>query len=221
MLSPRLLEGDGTEQHCGGVIDWYSGDVALLASANLSRPLTDGQWLTGTAPLLRTAVLRRSGLLEPAFFAYLEDLDLCVRIQRVGGAVAAVPDAVATHVGRASSGGISPFVEFLSVRNTWLFLERNAHIGSNRMRWLRFVSRSMERAAQHDVHGRPDLARAALTGISAARRRQYGPPDLDAMPDVFERLAYRRPWGWSRLLSGIADFVEPQGRRWLNPTGLR
>jgi GT2 family glycosyltransferase len=221
MLSPRLLERDGTEQHCGGVIDWYSGDSAFLASADLARPLADGQWLTGTAPLIRTAILCRSGLLEPVFFAYWEDIDLCVRIQRTGGTVAAVPEAVATHIGRASSDGISPTVEFLSVRNGWLFLERNARIGSNRVRWLRFVSRSIERAAQHDVHGRPALARAALAGISAARRRHYGPPDLAAGPGVFERLSYVRPWGWSRLLARIADKVEPKGAARLTPTGLR
>jgi GT2 family glycosyltransferase len=221
MVTPRLLSVDGTEQHAGGVVDWYSGDIALFASNDLADPLPEGRWLTGTAPLVRTRWVKEAGLFERDFFAYWEDADLCTRINRAGGKLVAVPDAAATHIGNGSSGTNSPFVEFLRTRNAWLFLKRNARVGSNRIRWLRFVARSTERAAFYDLKGQPALATAVLAGLSAARQQRFGPPAAARSPALLERLAFWRPWRVSHVLGRVADWLEPEGGTRLAPTYLK
>jgi GT2 family glycosyltransferase len=56
------------------------------------------------AALLRADALRRAGLLDPAFFVLLEDVDLMFRLQCGGGAVELVP-SVRVHHKRGVSGG--------------------------------------------------------------------------------------------------------------------
>jgi len=54
---------------------------------------------------------------EPAFFAYLEDVDLALRLARAGYVAAFVPDAIALHEGSASTGARSPLKVFLVARS--------------------------------------------------------------------------------------------------------
>jgi GT2 family glycosyltransferase len=212
MVTPRLVCEDGSEQHAGGTVDWRNGDLAFLYSAELSKPVGDEFWLTGTAPLIRTASLESAGLLEPAFFAYWEDADLCARLTRAGGRLKAVPAAVAIHLGNASLGAASPIIQFLSTRNAWLFLERNIRTRSRRACWLRFVASSMRRAGVHELRSRPDASNAVLAGISAARLRRFGPPPRVLDAASLERWTFHVRWRWSDALERLADWIEPEGR---------
>jgi GT2 family glycosyltransferase len=209
MVTPRLVLPDGTEQHAGGTVNWSTGELHQLPPDRFTEPCGDGYWLTGTAPLIRTAAVLKSGFFEPAFFAYCEDADLSVRLTRAGGCLAAVPEAVATHVEGGSSGAHSPVAHFLGTRNTWLFLKRNAPTGSHRARWLRFVATMTRRAALWDMEGRPALAGATLAGISAARQERFGPPDSPIEPANLERWTFHAPWRWCHLLNKAADWLEP------------
>jgi N-acetylglucosaminyl-diphospho-decaprenol L-rhamnosyltransferase len=67
--------------------------------------------------LLRASALRALGGPEPAFFAYLEDADLALRLARRGYRSLYVPGALAWHEGSASTGGRSPVKAFLVARN--------------------------------------------------------------------------------------------------------
>jgi hypothetical protein len=67
--------------------------------------------------LLRADVVRELGGPEPAFFAYLEDVDLALRLQRAGYRAEYVPGAVAWHEGSAFTGGNSPLKTYLVARN--------------------------------------------------------------------------------------------------------
>jgi GT2 family glycosyltransferase len=221
MVTPRLLSPDGSEQHAGGAVDWNNGDLGAMKSSELVVAAGDHYWLTGTAPLLRVAALTTTGLFEPQFFAYWEDVDLCVRLRRAGGQLAAVPEAIVVHIGSASAGQNSPFANFLYTRNAWLFLERNAHMGSARVRWLRFVSNTTRRAATVEMWGQPAVARAMLAGLSAARRRRYGRPASTIEPAIFERLTFKRPWRWSQILADVADVLEPIRFEVTDPGGNR
>jgi GT2 family glycosyltransferase len=217
MAVPRLVSRDGTEQHAGGIVDWSSGETRYLATSDMTETLPDGCWLTGTAPLLRTSALRTVGLFEPAFFAYVEDIDLSVRLARAGGKLRAVPDAQAMHLGGATSGGaISATAQFLYTRNVWLLLERHAHVGSRRARWLRFAAISTKRAALYEAENRPDLAKAVTAGISAARRRTFGPPPPVIRPAARETLFAKRPWRSAQLMGRLADWLEPPATPYLH-----
>jgi GT2 family glycosyltransferase len=84
-----------------------------------------GQWdglgeafgACGGAALYRRVVMKEIGLLDEAFFAYLEDDDWSFRARLAGYRCIVAPSAVVYHVGSATSGAGSPFVFRLSTRN--------------------------------------------------------------------------------------------------------
>jgi GT2 family glycosyltransferase len=83
------------------------------------RPLPSHPPLGGSSGccLLRADHVRRLGGPEPAFFAYLEDVDLALRLARAGYEAVFVPDAIAFHEGSASAGARSPLKAYLVGRN--------------------------------------------------------------------------------------------------------
>jgi GT2 family glycosyltransferase len=73
--------------------------------------------VTGGAVLLRADALRRVGLLDPAYFAYYEDADLCARAWRASIGCRYVRAARATHGFGRSIGVGSPRQRYLLARN--------------------------------------------------------------------------------------------------------
>lgn len=67
--------------------------------------------------LLRRDAVYAVGGPEPVYFAYLEDVDLALRLQRGGYRALFVPDAIAWHEGSQSTGEGSPVKSFLVARN--------------------------------------------------------------------------------------------------------
>ena len=60
-------------------------------------------WVTGAFMILRREALVASGLFDPAFFLYCEEVDLCRRIKTAGFHVRYWPDIVVTHLHGVSS----------------------------------------------------------------------------------------------------------------------
>ena len=67
--------------------------------------------------LLRVEHVRRLGGPEPGYFAYLEDVDLALRLDYAGYESMFVAHAVALHEGSASAGSRSPLKVHLVARN--------------------------------------------------------------------------------------------------------
>lgn len=82
-------------------------------------------WATGAAMLVRAAVWREFGGLDEAFFAHMEEIDLCWRMWRRGYRVAAVPQAVVHHVGGGALPASSPRKTYLNFRNNLAMLYKN------------------------------------------------------------------------------------------------
>jgi GT2 family glycosyltransferase len=59
-------------------------------------------WVPGAFSILRREVLARTGLFDPAFFLYYEEVDLCLRVKTAGFRVVYWPDVVVTHIGGES-----------------------------------------------------------------------------------------------------------------------
>ncbi len=84
-----------------------------------------GQWdgvrevfgACGGAGLYRRSVLEEIGLLDEAFWAYLEDDDWAFRARLAGYRCVAVPSAIVYHVGSGTAGAGSPLVFRLGTRN--------------------------------------------------------------------------------------------------------
>ncbi|MGH3628801.1 MAG: glycosyltransferase family 2 protein [Sciscionella sp.] len=116
------------------------------------------------------------GLLKEDLFAYVEDVDLALRVREVGFEVVFAPEARAWHRVSASTGGeaASTHTLYYGVRNTVTVLERHRPLG----RWGNRARRAVI-LATFGLHAltRPDR-RAALaavrTGFADARAGRLG-----------------------------------------------
>lgn len=85
----------------------------------------DVLWATGACLLVRSSIYARLGGLDERFFAHMEEIDLCWRMQLEGWKVTVVPESVVYHVGGGTLPASSPFKTFLNFRNNLLMLENN------------------------------------------------------------------------------------------------
>jgi GT2 family glycosyltransferase len=59
-------------------------------------------WVPGAFSIMRREALAQTGLFDPRFFLYCEEVDLCRRIKAAGFRVLYWPDVVVTHIGGES-----------------------------------------------------------------------------------------------------------------------
>lgn len=86
---------------------------------------TDLFWGTGACLMIRTDLYREAGGLDEKFFAHMEEIDLCWRLQRMGYRIRFVPSSAVYHVGGATLQRGNPFKTFLNFRNNLLLLYKN------------------------------------------------------------------------------------------------
>ena len=115
----------------------------------------DVLWATGACLMVRSSVYRRLGGLDGRFFAHMEEIDLCWRMQLEGWKVTVVPSSTVYHVGGGTLPATSPFKLFLNYRNNLLMLDNN-------------LSMTFALGMYHEGM---DAAKAASKGIRKARRR--------------------------------------------------
>lgn len=82
-------------------------------------------WASGAAMMTSTAAYLRCGGLDPAFFAHMEEIDLCWRMRLKGYSIWAVPASVVYHLGGGSLPPSNPRKTFLNFRNNLLMLHKN------------------------------------------------------------------------------------------------
>jgi N-acetylglucosaminyl-diphospho-decaprenol L-rhamnosyltransferase len=103
LLRPGELQIDGA----GLVADSTLAGFPRLRGLPPAAALAGGPVLTGptgTAAAFRRAAWMQVGGLDEAIFAYLEDLDLALRLRAAGWETALALDAVAVHLGSATFG---------------------------------------------------------------------------------------------------------------------
>lgn len=115
----------------GGKIQWWAG----LGIHNGEREIDYGQhnatfepaYLTGCAMLIRREALEECGMFDSKFFAYYEDVDLSLRMNKQKWKLKYVPTARIWHKVGQSSGGdsYSPFVVYYITRNRMLFVRKH------------------------------------------------------------------------------------------------
>ena len=110
-----MLLGGGAYRLGHGDVDHGQFDEA--------RPVLAG---CGAAMLIRRSVFEELGGLDEKFFAYLDDVDLCVRAHLAGYRGIYVPAAVGYHVGSATLGGtVHPKIVSWMTRNQISLLLKN------------------------------------------------------------------------------------------------
>ncbi len=86
---------------------------------------TDVFWASGAALFVKSAVFREAGGFDESFFAHMEEIDLCWRLQNKGYRIAVCPASTVYHLGGASLPGSSPRKTFLNFRNSLWMLAKN------------------------------------------------------------------------------------------------
>lgn len=117
----------------GGYIDRYGYPFCrgrVLGHVETDRGQYDSPadvfWATGACLMIRSSVYRKLNGLDDRFFAHMEEIDLCWRMQLQGNKVTIVPQSVVYHVGGGTLPASSPFKLFLNYRNNLLMLDNNA-----------------------------------------------------------------------------------------------
>jgi GT2 family glycosyltransferase len=121
-------------------------EIGVPAEIDAGMPAADGAApsipvLGGSSGccLLRAEHLRSLGGPEPGFFAYLEDVDLALRLWSAGHEAIFVPGAVALHEGSASTGARSPLKVFLVARNRRLLFRLHGPRSPRATAWRALV----------------------------------------------------------------------------------
>ena len=152
-LSP-LVEWMDTHPECGAcgpkLHSWYDRDMFEYAGAaggyrdRYGYPFCRGRvmskiekdtgqydtpanvlWVSGACLMVRSSIWKSLGGLDDRFFAHMEEIDLCWRIQLSGFKVTVVPSSVVYHIGGGTLPKKSPYKLFLNYRNNLLMLENN------------------------------------------------------------------------------------------------
>lgn len=82
-------------------------------------------WATGACLMVRRSDYSKSGGLDGRFFAHMEEIDLCWRLQLEGRRICVVPQSLVWHVGGGTLPNDSPWKLKLNYRNNLLMLQNN------------------------------------------------------------------------------------------------
>ena len=82
-------------------------------------------WATGAALLIRSDLFHKAGGFDEAFFAHMEEIDLCWRIKKMGYGFIVCPESVIYHVGGGTLPYLSPRKSYLNFRNSLFMIIKN------------------------------------------------------------------------------------------------
>lgn len=82
-------------------------------------------WATGAALLIRSDIFHEVGGFDEAFFAHMEEIDLCWRIKKLGYTFKVCPKSSIFHVGGGTLPYLSPRKTYLNFRNSLYMIVKN------------------------------------------------------------------------------------------------
>ncbi|QEL15554.1 GT2 family glycosyltransferase [Limnoglobus roseus] len=199
-VTPLVMGIDGLEQIAGGRFWEVEGRNEFLSAVDLQYPVgLGGYWAVGTVPLFRANALAHARGFDEGYFAYWEEVDLCLRLARLGYRFRAVPEVRALHIGQVSSNG-SAILFYFYVRNWLRLLRRHCRPDVRNGNTVAFVRRILDSAGCFALHGQHAKARAAVEAIIAFIGREDGPPKwFGSSPRLADFIA-RHPW---QLIRGL------------------
>ncbi|MEZ0608621.1 glycosyltransferase family 2 protein [Fibrella sp. WM1] len=116
----------------GGYLDWLG--FAACRGRMFDTVETDtGQydddrrvfWASGACLFVRASVFHKTGGFDASFFAHMEEIDWCWRVQRLGYEVWTCGGSVVYHVGAGTLAKTSPKKTYLNYRNSLAMLYKN------------------------------------------------------------------------------------------------
>jgi GT2 family glycosyltransferase len=86
---------------------------------------TDIFWASGACMFIRSEVWKRAGGFDPDFFAHMEEIDLCWRINSLGYKIRYIPQSTVYHLGGGTLNYNSPAKIYYNFRNNLYMLQKN------------------------------------------------------------------------------------------------
>lgn len=119
----RVLDSAGTR-----TIPWLAQGF-LLGHGEEDRGQFDSSaempYITGTALLVKRAVLEQAGLMDEDYFCYFDDFDWGMKVREAGYRLLMEPKAVVHHKGSRTAGFNSPFYMHHMMRSRILFARKH------------------------------------------------------------------------------------------------
>ncbi len=124
-LPCKVKPGQEVLWYAGGAFDWDN----IIGGGRGVDEIDEGQYdkeeqipvATGCAMLIPLPVLKKLKGFDNKYFMYYEDVDLSVRVKKLGYELWYMPKAVMWHHNSSSSGVGSPLHEYFQMRNRLLF----------------------------------------------------------------------------------------------------
>lgn len=101
----------------------------LEEDQNQYEEATEIFWASGAAFAIRTELFNKHGGFDADFFAHMEEIDLCWRMQRLGYKIMYQPQSKVYHVGGGTLSYASSRKTFLNFRNSLLMILKNEEKG--------------------------------------------------------------------------------------------
>lgn len=189
VLGPKVVQATRPDRldSAGIALDLARGTLRLIGHDEVDR----GQYdvvaveplaVAGCALLASRQACERLGGFDEAYFAYCEDIDLCLRARQAELPVALVPSARVRHDRLPVEGGRqSPASLYYSVRNHLvvlaLFCPRAPWL--TKLRSLRVYARSLAFAARNGGPEAGAALRAVRRGVADYQRGHMGPAPVE------------------------------------------
>ena len=122
-VQPVIMEYNRRKKvwNSGGYLNDFFGLPYTNKKLNLK--INEVDWITGCCILIKTSLVEKVGLLDENFFAYFEDVDWSIRMQKLGFRLGLVENSIVYHHGSkslsnsVSEGVLSPLIHYLNIKN--------------------------------------------------------------------------------------------------------
>ena len=181
---------------------WFAGGVVtrgagLIRHRGLNRKddaFRDGaraiDYVSGAAVLLSRSALEKTGLLDPDYVIYVEDVDWSARARAAGFTLWYEPAARGWHhVSAASGGGLTPLKAYFRLRSGGLYLARHTGATARPLQWLAYAAWTGLLWLRAIGRGDWDVALALALGLVDFTRYLIGWPPRPRTPESFARPA--------------------------------
>ncbi len=170
-VDPRSLVGTAVEDDSGELEasgGWFRPGLRFRSRRLVPRHAASSEplrldWLSGCSLALRPSAHQPPARFDPAFPLYYEDMDLCLRLQRLGAPVLWLPEPRVPHRRGQGSGSASPRRWRLSTVSYLRFLRRHCPGWVVGLRTLRLLAVTTLRLPLQ-----PGRGRAVLAGVLEA-----------------------------------------------------
>lgn len=122
-------------------------------------------YISGSFMAIHRQVIDRVGMFYEPYFIYYEDVELCVRAQKIGFELTHIPVSF-SHADGTTFGRNSFLHQYYLARNHLLFVERNASVGVKLREAVRLPKTTWEHIRKKEW--------GALTGIRDYFLRRFG-----------------------------------------------